>query len=307
MTGLTSRLYAEQDTPQLLADLILAVRPPAWSADYPATADLREQLAIPAARANTRLWFDAGQQLVAFALVDTYNNLLCEFIPALARPEFEKELVDWGVSCLLRQPPEGDDLPTLDASCRQEDAARIGLLERNGFVRQPVQSLLLARSLHEPVPQPVLPPGYTIRPFEAQGEIEEWVALHRAAHGTLHMTVEERQVMANGPDYDPQMDLVAVAPDGRLAAYGMGQIDRAENARTGRNDGWADPFATHPDFQRLGLARALLLTVLRLLQQRGIDTARMGTSSENRRMQSVAFAAGFQLQSSRIWFSKTIV
>lgn len=311
MIGLTSRLYTEKDTPQLLVDLIAAVRPPDWIADYPGSIDLRELLSLPAMQANTRLWFDPQQQLVAFALVDPYNNLLCDYLPALSSPEFEKELVGWGVECLLHKPREVDEPLTLDASCREENVGRIGLLERNGFVHQPIQSLSLARSLNEPIPQPFLPPGFTIRPFKGQEEIEEWVALHcaahSAAHGSAHMTVDERRAMMSGLDYDPQMDLVVVAPDGRLAAYGMGQIDGEENARSGRRDGWADPFATHPDFQRLGLARALVLTVLRLLKDHGMETALMGTSSENLHMQSVAYTAGFQVQSNRIWFSKAIV
>ncbi len=112
--------------------------------------------------------------------------------------------------------------------------------------------------------------------------------------------------MMSGTDYDPHLDLVMVGPDGRLAAYCMCQIFQEENARTGRNEGYTDPVATHPEYQRRGLARALLLTGLRLLQERGVETALMGTSSENVKMQRAAEAVGFRVKSSTVWFVKPV-
>jgi hypothetical protein len=44
---------------------------------------------------------------------------------------------------------------------------------------------------------------------------------HRAAFGTEYLTVEERLATMREPEYDPELDLLAVAPDGRLAAYCM--------------------------------------------------------------------------------------
>jgi ribosomal protein S18 acetylase RimI-like enzyme len=64
--------------------------------------------------------------------------------------------------------------------------------------------------------------------------------------------------------------------------------------------------ATHPDFQRQGLARALLLSGLSRLRQRGIDTALLGTSSEYFAMLQTAQAVGFRTQSTTLWLAKTI-
>ncbi|MFO7683753.1 MAG: hypothetical protein R6X34_27300 [Chloroflexota bacterium] len=44
-----------------------------------------------------------------------------------------------------------------------------------------------------------------------------------------------------------------------------------------------------------GLARALLLTGLRLLQERGLDTAVLGTSSDNEAMLGTARSVGFEV------------
>ena len=120
------------------------------------------------------------------------------------------------------------------------------------------------------------------------------------------MTTENRLAMMRTSAYDPGMDLVVVAPDGRLAAYTLGSINVEENIRTGRKIGYTDPVATHPDFQRLGLARALLLTGLRMLKERGMEFARLGTASHNLGMQKAAESAGFVLESKTFWFRKPL-
>ena len=67
-------------------------------------------------------------------------------------------------------------------------------------------------------------------------------------------------------------------------------------------------FATHPDFQRRGLARALLLTAWHELKQRGMHTAVLGTSSENLAMQQVAQSVGFFIRSkTSVVFQKGII
>lgn len=108
------------------------------------------------------------------------------------------------------------------------------------------------------------------------------------------------------PEYNPELDLVAVAPDGALAAYCFCQISQQANARTGRNEGYTDPIVTHPRFQRRGLARALLLTGLRRLKQKGVEFAALGTSSENIAMQRTATSVGFGAQSTKLWFARPV-
>ena len=97
-----------------------------------------------------------------------------------------------------------------------------------------------------------------------------------------------------------------VGPDGRLVAYCMCQIFPVENAQTGRNEGYTDPVATHPEYQGRGLAKALLLTGLRLLRECGVETPIMGMSSENEKMQRAAKAVGFCVESITAWFAKPV-
>jgi ribosomal protein S18 acetylase RimI-like enzyme len=70
--------------------------------------------------------------------------------------------------------------------------------------------------------------------------------------------------------------------------------------------GFTDPVSAHPRFQGMGLVRALLLTGMRLLKERGMNRARLGTSGNNIRMQRSAESVGFKVEYKTIWFSKEV-
>ncbi len=164
----------------------------------------------------------------------------------------------------------------------------------------------MLRDLTRPIPEVVLPAGFAIRCVTGEEEAPALAELHRAAFGSDYMTTENRLAMMRVPEYDPSLDLVVVAPDGRLAAYCMCSISEEENRITGRKEGQTDPVATHPRFQKMGLARALLLKGLHLLRDRGMDFAGLGTSSENIAMQKTAESVGFYVTLRKIWFEKEI-
>lgn len=290
-----------------MLELLLKVRPAERIAEYPSPVDLRELLSLQQVQENTRLWFDTEGRMVGFCLVDHYCNLLFEAEPQAFTAEVEGEIIAWGIACVQRAMREQGETLTLDASCRANDVGKIAFLTRHGFEQQGGRSLHMVRPLDQPIPKPVIPKGFTLRHVSGEEEVEALVALHRASVGTEHMTIEERLAMMRGVEYDPELDLLAVAPDGRLAAYCVCSISQEENTRTGRNEGFTDPVGTHPDFQRRGLARALMLAGLQALKQRGMDTAVLGTSSENVAMQCTAESVGYRVESTTLWFARPVM
>lgn len=164
----------------------------------------------------------------------------------------------------------------------------------------------MTRPLHEPIPTPQVPPEFTIRHVLGKEEAEALAALHRAAFGSEVMTTENRLAMMRVPEYDPTLDWVATAADGSLAAFVMGSISAEENALTGIQRGYTDPVGTHPSYQRRGLARALLLTGLQVLKQRGMTEAALSTSSQNNAMQSTAQAVGYRITGKMLLFHKQL-
>lgn len=300
------RAYSGEADLQSMIDLLVSVRRLDRITDYPSAVDLHQLLALTKVQANTRLWFDRNGQLIGFAFVDAYQNLRFEFDQQALQADIESEIMAWGEACIQHVMQTSSETLTLDASCRDDDAQRRAFLERHGFVMQDIRSLQMVRSLNEPMPSPQLPAGFSIRHVVGEQEVDALVALHRAAFGTENMTVENRLAMMRVPEYEAALDLLAVAPDGTLAAYCMCSISQEDNERTGRQEGYTDPVATHPDYQRLGLAQALLLTGFHELKKRGMETAVLGTSSQNIAMQRTAEAVGFQVQSTKLWFSKPV-
>jgi ribosomal protein S18 acetylase RimI-like enzyme len=307
---LTSSPYQDESDLQAIIDLLAVSRPASRQSQHPSASSLAEMLSVPAHRAGVRLWRDADGRLAGYALVDVrYCNLYWDIHPGATGLGLVRDSIAWASQYL----PQGrrawglstEDL-TLDASCRSDDHERIALLESHGFRALPDRSLHLRRRLAEPIPIPQLPPGFSIRPAAGEQEVDALVDLHRAALATENLSVDDRLSWMRTPDYDPNLDLVAVAPDGRLAAYCFCGIDREGNAGTGRNEGFTDPVATHPDFQRLGLATALLLHGMRLLRDQGVDWAVLGTLNDNIAMQRTAQAVGFQVAWESQWFSRPL-
>lgn len=307
---LTNSPYQDMSDLQAMIDLLAVARPADRQGQHPSASSLAEMLSVPAHREGVRIWRSADARLAGYALVDVrYCNLYWDIHPEAAGLGLERDMVAWASQYL----PQGrrawglstEDL-TLDASCRSSDTERIALLESLGFEVLPDRSLRMTRRLTEPIPPPNLPPGFQLRPVAGEREVEALVALHCASLTTENLSIEDRLSWMRTPDYDPDLDLVAVAPDGRLAAYCFCGISREDNARTGRNEGFTDPVATHPDFQRRGLARALLLTGMRLLHERGADWAVLSTLGDNIAMQRTAGAVGFQVAWESQWFSRPV-
>lgn len=278
--------------------LLNVVRSVEQLADYPNNVDLHELLQSAVVQANTRLW-PGDERLIAFALVDEFNNLLFDCQPEKLN-ELGDDIVQWGSSRLNR------GAKTLDTNCRESDTTRVVFLEKHGFVRTPTETIFMRRNLDEPIPIPALPAGFIIRPIKGEEEAGPLAELHRLAFGKDHITTEKRITWMRVPEYDASLDLVVTAPDGTFAAYCMCSINNERDQLTGILEGQTDPVATHPRYQRLGLARALLSTGLHLLKERGMKMAGLGTSGDNIAMQKTALSIGFYITHKKIWFEKAI-
>jgi mycothiol synthase len=295
MKHLTSRSYECGKDLQSILDLTTRVRPPQHRNDYPGRLDIEEAIASAIVRKNTRLWFDDGCP-IAWACVDKFNNLLWELDRRYAG-QLGSEIVGWGQLCIRRhRSPERTG--ALDTNCRDDYTERITFLKHHGFRQLEITTVTLIRPLSDIIPEPELPSGFVIRPIA--GKQEAVAAMHRAAFGTEYMTTENRHIIMSTSGYDPSLDLVIIAPEGSVAANCICSEIPQEKI------GYTDPVSTHPQFQRMGLARAILLRGLQLLKERGMDQVRLGTSGDNTGMQKAAESAGFKVEYKTIWFTKEV-
>jgi ribosomal protein S18 acetylase RimI-like enzyme len=263
--------------------------------------DFDEQILLSSIRSTTRIW-KQNNQIVGFAFVDEFNNLWFETETEFALlDELETEIVQWGVICIKRHNAETGTDNTLDGTCSANDSHRSSLLRKHGFLLEEVRSLHYSRPLSQRIIEYPLPLGFSIRCVKGKDEVEQLVALHRAAFGTDNMTIEYRIAMMDTPQYVREMDLVAVTPNDELSAFCVCGFDDPD-----KSVGYTDPIGTHPSYQRMGLGKALVSAGLIALKKAGANTVRLGTSSKNIAMQELADDLGFICVSEKLWFSKAV-
>ena len=296
MSSITNRVYRDEKDFQIMIDLLNEIRPADRFKEFPTKVDIEEYLALEETCSNIKLWFDENQP-IGWVYVDDSKNihweLKKEYIETIGA-----DMVTWGEACIRNTLGMGQK-STLDASCREGNKERLAFIRKHGFHQTDFVTVGMKRSLSEPIPVPELPQGFSIRSVAGTGEAEAIASTHRAAFGTEYMTTENRLIIMNTSEYDPSLDLVAIAPDVTIAAYCTCSVNSDR-------EGYTDPVATHPRFQRLGLAKALLLKGLQLLKDRGMEFASLGTSSSNIAMQKAAKSAGFQLEYRVFWFEKEV-
>jgi ribosomal protein S18 acetylase RimI-like enzyme len=297
--------YISADLPRLV-EFIYRIRKPEDLAEYPTGVDFEEILDSLGVRESTRLWLEEGGRLIGYALIyPLFCNLYFEADPTQDVVSLEKEMITWSLERFrqLKQNGKVDRAATLDINCSEQDPERIELLQANGFIPQDLMTLHLSRSLMEPIPPVKLPPDFSIRPVLGEGETDALAALYRAAYGSDKMTAGEIRAIMRTSSYDRDLDLVAIAPDGRLAGLCTCGIQAELNGMLPKKQGSTDPVLVHPDFQGLGLASTLIWSGWEKLKSRGIEVAVLGTSSQNTRGIAAFTKAGYVIDKRRLWLA----
>ena len=130
--------------------------------------------------------------------------------------------------------------------------------------------------LTDEIPSPELSQGWTLRHVEGEHEAVE---RRRASHAAFQSTMDEGQHIERylrfmrSPVYEAERDLIAVDPEGRVGAFMIWWPDDSGIAQV-------EPFGTDPEFQRLGLGRALLRHGARQARDEGMVTLRVCTTAD---------------------------
>jgi mycothiol synthase len=197
--------------------------------------------------------------------------------------------------------PGGNTIRTMWISARDEFLA--SLLEWRNFTRAGVYQSHLVALLDKPLTAPVLPPGFRLRSCSGEVEVEKRAAVQYAAFGS---SISYDRYCARflrfmrSPAYHPELDIVIIAPDGRFAAFCICWFDPVHRV------GLFEPVGTHPDFQRKGLGKAVLLEGLKRMQEHGMQSAIVGGMSDNPAASSLYESVGFQEQDRIVTYEKAI-
>ncbi|MCB0113457.1 MAG: GNAT family N-acetyltransferase [Caldilineaceae bacterium] len=235
---------------------------------YNADLEANRLLARP-----VQLWEDDGA-LVAYVLSEGVGDAHLQVHPDYRH--LEDEMIEWAEAHLAA--PDNDGLRQMELVVNEYDAHRQRLLTERGFEKMDYGGMIRhLRFGRQPIPEPQVADGYTLRitrPEEMDDCRRIADLLNAAFRRDFHNGEEYQNFTRHAPSFVGDLDLAMEAPDGSFAAYVGIPYDLA-NRR-----GVFEPVCTHPDHQRKGLARALMLEGLHRLRLRGavdviVDTGDM--------------------------------
>jgi len=163
-----------------------------------------------------------------------------------------------------------------------QDMRLQGLLQIRGYKKMNYPGYQWRLELNAPIADLPPAPGYTIRSLGDGLELlERCYASGLGFHeGDIKIAVENRDDPAwyrniqTAPLYRRDLDLVAVAADGAIAAFCTIWFDDVTRSA------YFEPVATVPAHQRRGLGKTLLTEGLKRLQRMGATTAFVGGYSQ---------------------------
>lgn len=251
-----------------------------------------EETGNPHWHEQSQLWQTADHQLVA--LVHTEG---AGFPHMQIHPDYrhlEAEMIDWA-EAHLAAPQADSPHHQLQFFVYDYDAQRQQLLGERGYQKMAYGGVVrLMRLGQRPLPAPELPPGYSLRHTDPEnGRDAQQIAdlLNAAFNRDFHTALEYQQFTRHAPSFRAELDLVAVAADGRFAAY-VGIPYDDTNQR-----GIFEPVCTHPHHQQRGLAKALMHEGLHRLKAYGAIDVEVGTGDmipANRLYTSMGFTEAYK-------------
>lgn len=215
------------------------------------------------------LW-ESDDQLIAFLMPDGGRGEAHFCVhPELRTLQLEEEMLNVAEDRLAAIQPDGSR--KLYVWTPESDRLRRELFIRHGYNRDDWHEYQWHRDLDVPIPDAPIPPAYAIRPLGDGLELlERCYASGLGFHeGDIRIAVENRddptwyRNIQTAPLYRRDLDLVAVAPDGAIAAFCTIWFDDVTRSA------YFEPVATVPSHQRKGLGKALLTEGLRRLQRMG--------------------------------------
>jgi mycothiol synthase len=178
-----------------------------------------------------------------------------------------------------------DGVPAfLEVYCDERLADRRALYEKRGY--RPVRWYTdMRRPLSEPIPDARLPEGLRMIGWTPKDDDRYRVAHVTAFEdhwGSEPLTPEEWHNRFTGsPMFRPDLTVAAVAQAGQLVGYVIGYHAPEDTEVTGRIEGWLGQVGTLREWRGRGLATALMLHVMRLMREAGMQDAMLDVDTEN--------------------------
>ncbi len=235
------------------------------------------------------LWEDLDGRLIGFAwFTPDHNGVTIQVHPDYFYSNLRQIICQWveqKYQSVIRQKTAGS---ILRIGCFDHDYLNQDLLKRLGYQKDPFHYVHFSRPLTRAVKKRSLLSGFNVR-ATTKADIAARAALYNVAFGTDAVTEQSYQQVRTVPDYMADLDLVAVAPSGRLAGFAQCWLDSVNRI------GFFEPIGTHPDFRRHGLGKTLIYEGLFRMQTWGMSEAWIYTESPNLPAQKLYTSLDFNI------------
>lgn len=227
------------------------------------------------------LWETADGEIAAVlnpegrveAHLQVHPGLRTSHRPSVPMGELEEEMLAVAEEHLHKPLPDGRR--KLYVWANEHDALRQEILARRGYTRHDGPEYQRQLLLSEPIPDAPVPPGYTVRSL---GDVDElparswlsWRAFHPDEPDEDYEGWEWYLNVQQAPMYRRDLDIVAVASDGELAAFCTLWYD--DVTRTG----YFEPVGAEPAHHRRGLGKAVMCEAMRRIKRMGATLVTVG-------------------------------
>ncbi len=278
------RLFREENDLQAMQDVLTAGRKAANGTYYIHTGDLRWWLYYPPLVGDfwkdIYLWDDPQRpgRLLGWALLSAdWVGFDVYIQPELKGSPLGMDMYTWAEQRALRIAQDKGKPTIYCLWIRHDDEVLCKHFVARGFNLRPGM-VHVSRKLDDVLDPPDIPAGFEVRSCRGEPEVTTRAsAQYRAFASRAPFEHYEKRFrnFVRSPMYDGEHDVVAVAQDGQIGAFCI-IWPEAENLV-----GLFEPMGTHPEFQRKGLGKAVMLEGLRRLQAYGMRQAIVSTDEDN--------------------------
>lgn len=291
METLKNRPYGGKTDLEAIASLLNTSKSAVAFDEWPSVPEMLMQFDDPSFDQNRdfRLWETEAGELVAVAglmipAAESFNRIIWfGLLPSAKSEELETQILDWGAG-RMREFAKERGVGTIAILCpvHEDNSDRVNLLENSGF-QIDRYFLAMERSLSEPIPEAQLPEGFRLRSPGGEEDAETWVETFNETFvehwNHWDITVEAFLHKQGDPSYRSDLSLVAIAPDGTMAA--LCDCSILENDGPSSKQGWITVLGTRAAFRKQGLGRGILQAALGNFKAEGLDSVILYVDAEN--------------------------
>jgi mycothiol synthase len=216
------------------------------------------------------LW-EADGQIAAILNPDGNGEAFFQIHPDFRATVSLSEMLDVAEQRLFKLNEDGKK--ELLGWVNADDDALKKLFCERGYARSKfLAEHMRRREFSQPIPDLVSPEGYTVRALGDESELParswlSWKAFHPDEPDEKYQGWEWYRNVQRVPLYRRDLDIVALAADGELAAFCTVWFDDVTRTAV------FEPVGTHPDHQKRGLGKAVMSEGLRRAQKLGATLA----------------------------------